>query len=200
MSPEPRGQSPEPGAGRKPRAMSLAGLPAGFRLWAGFGLWTLGSGLVACFPTTTRPPFTAVPAAPTFEIELQVPQATRALALAFDADSLPVRRTEPKDGWLETEWFDAKTLHATTRRVVGPDVVKVRAFVDPSRPNHSNITIETVYRPLADPSRSDRELEVQVPANNMILARIVVLATKLARQYGGAATDTIASAPVVKKP
>ena len=45
------------------------------------------------FPTTTRPPFQAMPSAATFEIQLLVPQATRALALALDADSIPVRRT-----------------------------------------------------------------------------------------------------------
>ena len=147
-------------------------------------LWALGF-LVACFPTTTRPPFSAVPSAPAFDIELLVPQATRALALALDADSIPVRRTEAKDGWLETDWFDVHTLRATTRRPLGPEVVKVRAFIDPSRPNHSNITIETVFRPIADPSRADRELEQQVPPNSVVLARVVTLMTKLARQYGG---------------
>ena len=148
-------------------------------------------GLAACFPTTTRPPFKPEPSAPTFEVELQVPQATRALAVALDGDSIPVHRTEAKDGWLETEWFDVNTLRATTRRPLGPDIVKVRAFVDPSRPNHSNITIETIYRPYADPSRPERQLEQQVAANSVILARIVGLATRLARQYGGAATDTV---------
>ena len=64
---------------------------------------------LACFPTTTRPPFLAQPSAPVFEVELPVPQATRALALALDADSIPVRRTEAKDGWIESEWFDVAT-------------------------------------------------------------------------------------------
>lgn len=165
------------------------------------GLWVSGVVvLTACFPTTTRPAFTPVPSAPTFEIELLVPQATRALALALDADSIPVRRTEAKDGWLETDWFDVKTLRATTRRPLGPDIVKLRAFIDPSRPNHSNITIETVYRPLADPSRADRELEQQVSANSVMLSRIVALTTRLAKQYGGTAADSAVPAPGAKKP
>jgi len=35
---------------------------------------------------------------------------------------------------------------------------------------HSTLTVETVYRPLADPSRGDRELEVQVPATHRLPA------------------------------
>lgn len=164
------------------------------------GAILLGVGTAACFPTTTRPAFLPVPAAPTFEIELPVPQATRALALALDADSFPVRRTEAKDGWLESEWFDVATRRPTTRRPLGPDVVKIRAFIDPSRPNYSNITIETVYRPLADPSRADRELEQQVPANSVTLARIVVLTTNLIKLYNPVIDSVVAPTPKVKKP
>ena len=167
------------------------------------GPWALGLGVLACFPTTTRPAFLPLPAASTFEIELQVPQATRAVALALNTDSIPVRRTEAKDGWLETDWFDAKTLKATGQRRLGPDVVKVRAFVDPSRPNHSNITIEVVYRPLADPSRPERELEQQVPLDHPVFGKIVLLTTQLVKQYGAPPDSVIAApvpAPKVRKP
>ncbi len=156
----------------------------------GRGAWGLGLGLVACFPTTTRPPFQAMPSAATFEIQLLVPQATRALALALDADSIPVRRTEPRDGWLETDWFDVRTLRSTAARRLGEEIVKVRAFIDPSSANHSTITLEAVYRPLADPSRPVRELEQHVPVSSVIMARLVTLTTRLAKQYGGAATDS----------
>ena len=155
------------------------------------GLWAVGLGLVACFPTTTRPPFQAMPSAPTFEIQLLVPQATRALALALDADSIPVHRTEAKDGWLESDWFDAQTFRPTSERRLGPEIVKVRAFIDPSSPNHSTITVEAVYRPLADPSRPERELEQPVAASSALLSRLVALTTKLVKQYGGAATDSV---------
>ena len=158
----------------------------------GRGAWALAAVLfIGCFPTTTRPPFQAMPSAATFEIQLSVPQATRALALALGADSIPVRRTEAKDGWLETDWFAVQTLRPTTSRPLGADIVKVRAFIDPSSPNHSTITIEAVYRPLADPSRRERELEQPVAASSVILARLVTLTTKLAKLYGGATTDTV---------
>ena len=150
----------------------------------------------ACYPATTRPAFLPAPAAPSFEVELGVPEATRLVALALDGDSLPVRRTETRDGWLETDWYDLTTRRATTQRPIGPDIVKIRAFVDPSRPNHVQITVEVVYRPLADPSRTERELEQQVPSTHPLLARVVGLMTKLAQEHGGAAADTVG----VKKP
>jgi hypothetical protein len=174
-SPMPKAQSPKPP--RRGTALEL---------------WALGFGLVfgACYPTTTRPAFLPEPTAPVAEVELAIPEATRAAAVALDADSIPVRRTEPKDGWLESDWFDATTLQPTTNRNLGPDVVKVRVWVDPSRPNHSNITAETVYRPFADPSRPDRDLEQQVPATHRIAARIVQTLGKLSQQFGGVPADT----------
>jgi len=89
--------------------------------------------LSACFPTTTRPAFLPQPMAAIAEVHLGIPEATRALALALHTDSIPIRRTEPKDGWLESEWFDAKTLRPTSARRLGPDVVKVRAWIGPAR-------------------------------------------------------------------
>jgi len=161
------------------------------------GAWGLGLGVLGCYPTTTRPAFSPLPAASTFEIELLVPQATRAVALALNEDSIPVRRTEAKDGWLETDWFDAATLKATDRRRLGPGVVKVRAFIDPSRPNHSNIAIEVVYRPLADPSRPERELEQQVPSDHPVFGKIVLLTTQLVKLYGTPPDSVVTP---VKKP
>lgn len=141
--------------------------------------------LAACYPATTRPDVVPVPDAVRFEVELFVPQATRALALELDTDSVPVRRTEPDDGWLETDWIDAATLQPTRRRPVGIDVVKVRAFVEPGRPNHSVIYVETVYRRVVDPARPTRDLEVQVPAGHPVGARVARAIERLMAAYGG---------------
>lgn len=140
---------------------------------------------MACYPTTTRPHLTPLPDAITAELELFVPAATRALAVALDTDSIPVSRTEPDDGWLETPWFDATTLQPTDARVLGPDVVKVRAFVEPGRPNHAVITVETVYRPLADPSREGRALERHVPGAHPVANRVRAVMEKVKAEYGG---------------
>ena len=140
--------------------------------------------VVACYPTTTRPHFTPPPNAAVLIVELFVPQATREVAIALDADSIPVRRTEPADGWLESEWFDIRTMRRTPRRHLGLEVVKVRAFIDPDKANHSAVMIETVHIPVADPSRDERSLERQVPATHPIAIRVAGIVNRLTRQFG----------------
>jgi hypothetical protein len=140
--------------------------------------------LVACHPTTTRPDLLPVPDASRLEVELFVPEATRALALALDTDSIPVVRTEPEDGWLETDWFDATTLAPVRGRVVGLDAVRVRGFVDPARPNHSLIQVEVIYRPRLDPALPPRELEVMVPTGHPVRERVRRALGRLRAEYG----------------
>jgi hypothetical protein len=148
----------------------------------GLALLLLAS--IACYPTTTRPSLMPVPDAVTTEWDLFVPQAMRALALALDGDSIPVSRTEPDDGWLETPWFDATTLAPTDARPIGENVVRLRAWAEPSRPNHSAVTVEVVYRPVADPSREGRALEQQVPITHPIAVRVGVVLARLNEEYG----------------
>lgn len=80
--------------------------------------------LLACYPSTTRPELVPMPAAATVEVQGSVPETTRALALALDSDSIPVRRTEPLDGWLETGWFNTATLQPVNGRELGLGTVK----------------------------------------------------------------------------
>jgi len=138
--------------------------------------------LAACYPATTRPDLVPMPEAPRVEIALFVPQATRALALALDGDSLPIRRTEANDGWLESEWMDAISLQPVRGRPHGVETVKVRAFVEPGRPNHSVLIVETVYRPVIDPSRPSRDLERQVPTGHPVAARVARVLQRLAEE------------------
>lgn len=163
-------------------------------------LTTLGViSALACYPTTTRPHFTPQPGSAVMELELFLPEATREVALALDGDSIPIRRTEAKDGWLESEWFDAATLRPTRRRPLGLDVVKVRAFIEPSKANHSLVTIETVYRPVADPSRDGRSLERQVPIQHPISIRVAGIVNRLTLAHGEPleAADSVAIPPSV---
>lgn len=128
--------------------------------------------LAACYPATSRPDLQPVPGAFRVEVEMFVPEATRALALALHDDSIPIRRTVPEDGWLESEWIDFATMQPTRRRPLGVDVVRVRAFITPGRANHSIIEVETVYRPMVSPARPDRTLEQQVPTGHPVAVRV----------------------------
>jgi hypothetical protein len=90
----------------------------------------------------------------------------------------------------------------TGGRALGTDVVRVRAWIDPSRAGFSNITLETVYHPLADPSLTSRQLDRQVPLEHPIGKRMTQIVTELARLYNSeppaAQPDTVA--PARKRP
>jgi hypothetical protein len=141
--------------------------------------------LAACRPTTTRPPFPPVPESASTEIRLAPAEATRLLADALRADSIPVARVQQRDTWLETGWFDAASGRPTHRRPLGPGVVRVRAWADVTHPGNCKVTVETVYRPLADPSLPPRELDRQVPRNHPVAIKVRATLQELVKRYGG---------------
>jgi hypothetical protein len=140
-------------------------------------------GLAACKATTTRPYYPPLTGAAQTEIELGVRETTQALADVLRGDSLPVTRVEPRDGFVETAWFDVRSRRPAGGRHLGPEVVQVRAWADPSRPGHSRLVVETVFRPLADPSLSSRALDRQVPPDHPIAKRMTEILTQLAKLY-----------------
>lgn len=138
----------------------------------------------ACQPSTNRPPFTPRPEAAGQEIRLPVREATRRLADALRADTIPIRRVELRDGYIESSWFDVRTGRPTSRRPLGSGVVKVRAWADPARPGSSLLTVETLYHPVRDPSLPDRELEHVVPRDHRVAQKVAGVLGKLAERYG----------------
>lgn len=79
---------------------------------------------------------------------------------------LRVEWSSPRDGYVETAWYNLRT-HASTPGETDPgdllNTVKVRCWADPNVPGKSQLTVEVVYRPILDPSRPARDLEVTVP-------------------------------------
>lgn len=145
------------------------------------------AGGVACQPNTTRPSFTPLPEAAVTEIRLPVRDATRRLAEALRADSVPIRRVAIRDGYIETPWFNATTRRPIRgRRPLGPNAVRIRAWADPARPGSSSLTVETLYRPLADPSLPERELEREVARTHPIAKRVEATLRQLVQRFGGA--------------
>jgi hypothetical protein len=142
--------------------------------------------VLACRPNTTRPGIVPVPEAAGTEVRLPPREATRNLAEALRADSVPIRRVAIRDAYLESGWFDTRTRRPTTAgRALGPGVVQVRAWADPARPGSSQITVETTYRPLLDPSLPQRELERQVPRNHPVAVDVEGVLRRLVERYGG---------------
>jgi hypothetical protein len=141
--------------------------------------------IVCCQPNTARPPFTPLPEAAGTEIRLPVPEATRRLAEALKGDSLPVRKVALRDGYIETPWFNAVSRRPTRGRPIGPNVVRIRAWADPARPGSSQLSVETLYRPVTDPSLPERELEREVARNHPVAVKVEAVLRRLVERYGG---------------
>jgi hypothetical protein len=141
-------------------------------------------GTAACQPATTRPSFAPRPEAVGSELRLSVREATRRFAEALKADSIPTQKVRLRDGYIETPWFLARTGRPTRRRPVGPAVVRVRAWADPARPGSTQLTVETLYRPLADPSLPERELERQVRSEHPVAKKVEAALKRLVERYG----------------
>lgn len=161
----------------------------------------VAAAVAGCRATTPRPPFVPFPEAAHAEIGFGNPdplativRATRTVADALRADSIPIRVVHEEAGFLESPWFDAATLAPTTRRRLGPDVVRVRAWVGPAKPGYSALEVETVFRPRADPSLPERELESPVPDDHPVGRRVAEVVKRLAAEFGDpdAAADSAA--------
>jgi hypothetical protein len=74
---------------------------------------------------------------------------TREAQALLPADTIRVHFASLRDAYLETREF------AGTYRL--------RLWADPDVPGKSRVTIEAVYRPLEDPSRTERDLERAAP-------------------------------------
>ena len=140
--------------------------------------------VLACQASTTRPTFGPVTGAQVTVLELDVPRTTTLVANALKADSFPVTVLEPRDGFLETPWFDSGTTRPTSRRALGGDVVRVRAWIDPEKPGHSRVTVETLFREIADPSLPERELDREVPPDHPTSVRVRAVLDSLRKRYG----------------
>ena len=105
--------------------------------------------LTCCTPATTRPPFAPVPEALHAVINAPPSDVTQAAQAILTADSVPVGFMNLQDAFLETKEF------AGTHRL--------RLWADPDVPGKARVTIEAVYRPFEDPSRTPRDLERAAP-------------------------------------
>ena len=140
--------------------------------------------LLACRATTSRPYYSPLPTAALAEIELEIPEATRALAEAMAKDSIALSRIREADGFIDSGWLDARTLERTSARPLGDDVVRVRAWINPSKQFWSELQVEATYRLMADPSRPERELDVALPDDHPLQRKLAGVIRKLIEQYG----------------
>ena len=105
--------------------------------------------LAACTPASTRPSFAPVPEALHAVINAPPPRVTEFAHSVLRADTIAVHFVSPRDAFLETAEFGG------THRL--------RLWADPDVPGKSRVTVEAVFRPAEDPSRTRRDLERASP-------------------------------------
>jgi hypothetical protein len=155
----------------------------------------------ACAPGTTRPPFNPLPATPSIELGLIRTEAIGKVADALKADSIPIERLEIRDAWLQTPWFDPATNHPERSSAAGYNPVRIRVWAEPGRPLHSEVIIEAVYRPLADPSLPARSTERELPSRHPMALRLAAIVKELVKTYGDStAVDSTAPGLPRSKP
>jgi hypothetical protein len=147
--------------------------------------WSMGlvALLAGCFPYTSRPSLDPLLGVPSAEVRLGPATATERLAEALRGDSIPVTRVEPRDGYLQTPWFDVATGAPTRRSALGLQIVRVRGWVDPGRYGHSELRVEVAYRVLRDPSVPGRELERLAPPDHPVRLKVQAALDSLAQRY-----------------
>ncbi|HJR18057.1 MAG TPA: hypothetical protein VJ808_14495 [Gemmatimonadales bacterium] len=141
--------------------------------------------VASCQPATSRPTVVPLPEALASELRLSVPETTRRFAESLKADSIPTGKVRLRDGYIETPWFNSRTGRPTSATpAVGTATVKIRAWADPARPGSTQLTVETLYRPAADPSLPDRELERQVPRDHPVARKVEAALGRLVERFG----------------
>lgn len=114
----------------------------------------------ACTPATTRPSFAPYPEALHGIINALPARVTEEAKTWLTAQGPAVQHASPLDGFLETGWYDA------TDSASAPVRVKIRLWADPDVPGKSRVTVEAVYQPIQDPSRTPRDQEQAVPKDS----------------------------------
>lgn len=145
-----------------------------------------------------QPGFEPMPEARRGQIELDPQEATKKLAEAMTAAGLPVTEVATREGFVATAWYDTATMKAAGARPLGPGDVRIRGWVMPWKYGWSEITMEAVYRAVADPSLPARELERSVAYGHPARVKI----REVMQQMG--VTSTLAEAdapqPALKRP
>jgi hypothetical protein len=132
--------------------------------------WAFALLLSACTPTTTRPPFAPFPEALRAVLNAPPERVTQFADSLLRADTVRVRFVNLRDAFLETREF------AGTHRL--------RVWADPDVPGKSRVTIEAVYRPMEDPSRTPRDLERAAPPGSASQLRAEQLLAALKEKLG----------------
>ncbi|HXF94492.1 MAG TPA: hypothetical protein VNI61_00180 [Gemmatimonadales bacterium] len=149
----------------------------------------IGVALVAtgCNPYTTRPPFVPLPDAPVAYVDAPRERVVPALRTWLEARGFRIDHAEPLDGYLVTAWYDPENKRSFSTERDVPNLARtfrLRCWLDPDVPGATRIVVEAVYRPVYDPSRTPRDLEVLVPEGHEGRAVAERLMAEMKERFG----------------
>ena len=124
----------------------------------------------ACTPSSTRPRFAPVPEALHAIINAPPGRVALEAQALLAADTIPIRYVSERDAFLETGEFAGTT--------------RIRLWADPDVAGKARVTIEAVYRPFEDPSRTRRDLERAAPPESAGAQRANKLLEALKEKLG----------------
>ncbi len=117
-----------------------------------------------CSAVTVRPHYRPLPGAVTDTLAASPESVIAALGRALWERGVRLKRQSGEEGYLESEWFDLRSLGVAAGATRGIEpVVRLRAFADPVPPASTELVMEAVYRRSLDPSVPDRLEEILVP-------------------------------------
>lgn len=143
--------------------------------------------LAACNPASTRPQFLPHPAALSGYVDATRERLAPEIVAWLTAQGLAVQQASVEDGFVETAWFDTERRRSHATRGDVPDLaasVKIRCWVDPDISGASRLVVEAVYRPLYDPSRPPRDLEVLAPRDHEGHRVAAALLEEMKKKFG----------------
>lgn len=143
--------------------------------------------VAACTPVTTRPPFFPDRRAPVVTLNARPEPVTVGIDSLVRAESLEVAHVNVRDGYVETAWYDTKTHRSAHRERDIHDLettFKIRFWADPWVPGQTHLTMEPVYRPRFDPSKTERDLEVILSKEDEGYKIALSLVEKLKKRFG----------------
>ncbi len=127
---------------------------------------TLLVAFAACATGGLRPRYGARPDARALDVPDSADRIVTVLETRARAFGLGIVRSVPREGYLETAWYDLGARAPTGPPFENLDrIVKLRFFADPWQ-GKTRVLAECVWRIAWDPSTPERDLERMVPADH----------------------------------
>jgi len=142
----------------------------------------------ACNPASSRPAFAPYPEDSSVLLTGSVAAITADVGSWMAAQGIHTEWASPEDGYVESAWYDTDTRQNTdgTGDIGTTQVTfKVRVWVDPDAPGKSRMTVEAVYRPLVDPSRTERDQERAARPGSGGAVLVQQLMDEMQKKFGG---------------